>query len=624
MRLTVGVKLYTSFLVILVLLGGVSWFSIQQLQAANEATHAIDQRWLPSLDRSNQFETLLEHQLGLTFRHIVTTEADESKAMEAEIEATWQVFNGLVRDYEPLAQSDNEQELLTNLKTTAAAFQDVQARSLNLSRQGMSGVARNLLLAEGSESHGKALQAAMALTELNKSGSRTASNLADSQYTSTLRSLVALAAGALAAGLILAYLLSRQVSRGLGAVAAVAAEVARGNLAVPAVQVAGSDEVAELGRSVNTMVQSLRALLHVVADTSQQVAQAAGAMQETAGQVSLGAREVASTVGTMALGAGEQSRLVTETAQVVEHLDQAITQIAAGAQHQAESTGETSAAVGQVSAAVDDVTAKAHRVAQSAEESAGLARTGAGVVAEAAANMDRIRATVQQSATYVTELGGLSGQIDEITGAITEIADQTNLLALNAAIEAARAGEHGKGFAVVADEVRRLAERAGRSAGDIAELVQGIQRGTARVVQTMQQGQAQAEDGTRSAEKAGRALRAILEGAEQTRADAQSIRDAARQITQATSRMVQLVDTVAATTEENTAATEEMAVGATTVGDAIQQVATVSQQSAASAEEVSAAVEQINASLDGMARSAAGLSEMALRLQEQVRQFRLA
>jgi methyl-accepting chemotaxis protein len=159
----------------------------------------------------------------------------------------------------------------------------------------------------------------------------------------------------------------------------------------------------------------------------------------------------------------------------------------------------------------DEVTATAQQVAESTERALAVAQDGSRVVEEAVAGMGQIERTVTQASEDVNALGRRSDEIGAIVAVIRGIAEQTNLLALNAAIEAARAGEQGRGFAVVADEVRKLAEKTGSATGEIGQMIGGIQGQVKHTVVSMEESRSQVQAGVERAEKAGRSLAEILE-----------------------------------------------------------------------------------------------------------------
>jgi methyl-accepting chemotaxis protein len=221
-------------------------------------------------------------------------------------------------------------------------------------------------------------------------------------------------------------------------------------------------------------------------------------------------------------------------------------------------------------------------------------------------------------------MGMRSDQIGAIVETIDDIASQTNLLALNAAIEAARAGEHGKGFAVVADEVRKLAERASAATKEIGTLIKDIQKTVNDAVASMDEGAREVEVGSARAVESGTALSEIIKVVESVKEQVAGIATAATQMTAASNDLVTAMDTVSAVVEENTAATEEMAAGAAEVTQSIENIASVSEENSAAAEEVSASVEEMSAQVEEVSASTLSLEEMAQALQKVVAQFKLS
>lgn len=233
--------------------------------------------------------------------------------------------------------------------------------------------------------------------------------------------------------------------------------------------------------------------------------------------------------------------------------------IARGSQEQAEQVASTASAVEEVNSTVVEVAQNAANVSSSAEEASNSVGKGHSLVEQTRNMMEKIAETVSESASTVRKLGESSEQIGQIIQVIDDIADQTNLLALNAAIEAARAGEHGRGFAVVADEVRKLAEKTVKATQEIADMIQMIQADTGGAVLGMHEGVEQVEEGTRKAEEAKEALDVIKINVDNVFHEVGMIARATEEQATATEMMAQNIENISTVTGENSQASHETA-----------------------------------------------------------------
>jgi methyl-accepting chemotaxis protein len=299
---------------------------------------------------------------------------------------------------------------------------------------------------------------------------------------------------AICAAIFICFAISRSIIIPVNRLTKQADTLAAGNLTVEIVN-DSDDEVGHLARAFKRMADNLSRTISQISQSAEQVAASSSQLQATAGEIAAGAEEVASQTTSVATASEEMS------------------------------------------ATSGDIAQNCLLAAETSNRASQTARSGVAVVRETIDGMERIAGQVRNAAKTVEELGSRSDQIGAIIGTIEDIADQTNLLALNAAIEAARAGEQGRGFAVVADEVRALAERTTRATREISEMIKTIQNETKGAVSAMEEGVAEVEKGTASSMKSGEALETILE----------QINDVTMQVNQ-----------IATAAEEQTATTSEI------------------------------------------------------------------
>jgi methyl-accepting chemotaxis protein len=260
------------------------------------------------------------------------------------------------------------------------------------------------------------------------------------------------------------------------------------------------------------------------------------------------------------------SAAVGATASASSQISSSTEEMAAGAQEQTQQAAEVATAVEQMSKTILETTRNASDAANTAKQAGVNAKEGGRVVMETMEGMKRIAEVVKQSAATVQELGKNSDQIGAIIQVIDDIADQTNLLALNAAIEAARAGEQGRGFAVVADEVRKLAERTTKATKEIATMIKQIQKDTTGAVESMNRGTEEVEKGRTLAQQSGESLKEIISGSE---------------------IVVDVITQVAAASEEQSSASEQ-------ISKNIEAISSVTQESAAGTQQIARAAEDLN------------------------------
>ncbi len=332
-------------------------------------------------------------------------------------------------------------------------------------------------------------------------------------------------------------------------------------------RVSTSNELGVLAAAVRDMRKGVNKVLKSVYDSSESLSASAEELNATTEQSAEASNQVASSIVNVAQGTSEQLEAVGGTTEAIEHLNETL----------------------------QCVSAQADNAATQGREAADVARDGGKTLEQAIQQIQHIEQSTIQSTEVVTSLGERSKEIGQIVGTISGIAEQTNLLALNAAIEAARAGEQGRGFAVVADEVRKLAESSHEAAQQIANLIQATQKDTDDAVKGMQAGSEEVRVGTQNIVSMGEAFRKIIDIVEQVSAEIQGISKAIGGMAENGREIVGHIRTIGATSR--TAAEE--------------------------AETVSAATEEQSASVQEIANASQNLARMASELKQEVQKFKL-
>jgi methyl-accepting chemotaxis protein len=331
------------------------------------------------------------------------------------------------------------------------------------------------------------------------------------------RTMAGTTLAALAVGIFVAVLLTRDISGATRSVLGFAEAIAAGDLTCDELKVCSQDELGDLTTAINKMRENLKRMILGISENSVQVASAS------------------------------------------EELSSSATLQAQGADHQKDQTTQVATAMQEMSCTVQQVSENCTQAAEASRRAAETARAGGAVVEKALTQMRSIADSVAGTAKEIGELGRRTDQIGRIAGVIDDIADQTNLLALNAAIEAARAGEQGRGFAVVADEVRKLAERTTTATKEIAQMITVIQDGTRAAVKAMDLGSRQVEEGVTSTTRAGESLQQIIQMSEEVGSMITHIATAATQQSGATADVNQSMDQIARVGKESAIAAQQSA-----------------------------------------------------------------
>jgi methyl-accepting chemotaxis protein len=657
-HVSIRMRLLGGFLAIVVVMAGLAVVSLVEMSSINAQASSVATQRLPSVETVVN----LQSQIG-TFRRrqmiYLLSPVDQRAAAASDLSDTTATINGLLKSYTSLVWSEQDR---ADYNAVSKIWSDYQAQTTNLvPLADADKVAEGFaLLTSGAadDTFGSLGDATSAWNKLNTDAAYSSAKGANSTYGQATIVVLILLGVAVLLALGLAFLLARYIVGGVRTVQTTLTSMAdncatylenglgafaRNDLTVEVhavtqpIEKFGSDEIGATAKVTNKMLGQLQATIQSyetaragLTATVTEVKLAADSVARTSSSVSGAATQsgsassqIATTINQVASGAAEQAKASSETSNAVIELDAIIAQVGAGASEITGKIEAASLALNDMAGAIKAASSASDEVSTVAANAAEATDHGRTAVRETVGEMERIRRTVELASVKVTELGAKSDQIGAIVETIDDIAEQTNLLALNAAIEAARAGEQGKGFAVVADEVRKLAERSSRATKEIAALISQVQQGTDEAVKAMTAGAAEVEHGSALAAQAGDSLDAIDTAVSATKLAVERIASAVGSMTNASSGVVAASDAIATIASQTNTAAARMTTAAATVSGAVQSIAAISEENSASAEEVSAATEEMSAQAEEVVASAGSLAAMADELDEVVARFKL-
>lgn len=377
----------------------------------------------------------------------------------------------------------------------------------------------------------------------------------------------------------------RSITRPVRKVMSILQKVAKGDLTEKVGEV-GSDEIGQMAHYTNEMIDGLGNII--------------GQIKANASQLASASTQIAASSEQTLKNSEASAAAVEEITSTMHEMSANIQSVAKNIQSQSSSVAETSSSVEQMVASIQRVAENVKRLVDISQRSLEAVIAGREAVLKASSGMEEINKVTVKAADTIGKLGSKTDDISRIVEVIDDIAEQTNLLALNAAIEAARAGEQGMGFAVVAEEVRKLAERSARSTREIAELIGAVTKESQEAVKHMENNAAIVEQGLALSREVNQALQRIEESVTEVSRYSQEIGAATMEQSSGSDQIGKAVVNLNEITQEISSASEEQSSGAEQVVKAIEKVREMVQQDASSASSLASAAEQLNRQSEGL------------------------
>ena len=476
-------------------------------------------------------------------------------------------FEQLKEKIQPNIKSDKEKDMfsiiLANSSRMNSLFKDEVIPAIKGNKHEMA----NTLRDNSNKLMTSTIDIADELIDIAYGEQAKATNNATNSIFNSVMFLAAANLTAILLGIIIMHFISRGISNNLGKVVHITSEVSGGNLAVPSMEHDGKDEIGKLSTGINTMKENMRNIIQNISNAASSVATSSHDLNNAAREVTEGSNQILTTME----------------------------QLAAGSETQADSAMDISENMSDFVKLVHASEQNGKEIVTSSNDVIEYTKEGTVLMHDAVDQMKRIDTIVSGVVGQVTGLEEKSGEVSKLVQVIHEIADQTNLLALNAAIEAARAGEHGKGFAVVADEVRKLAEQVSASVLEITGIVSDINIEIEQVVSSLTSGYEEVNEGTKRIEKTGENF-SLIDG---------SISDMADKINEISENLRRITN------------------NSLHMNDLIGEIASVSEESAASVEQTTATVENTSNLMNEISKNANELDQLAYQLNSEMTVFKL-
>lgn len=560
---TISKKLIGGFFSVLVLMVLIISISIYELSTVNSEYGNLINDKVSKLRLVKDLKDDLSMLAGSNRGYLLTGETIYLN----EYDTTLQSFYETLKNLENKNNNDQTKTYLKTIKTGIIKYDEYSREIRALKASGKEKEYFKLMTTDMRQVGAELKQQAEELAKNQQQDLNVGIKNATEKVKSTKINLIVIGIIAIITGISIAIFISRLIAKPLVRLSNTMNRVANGDLSIEPVQVKNKDEIGTLVKSFNKMTNDLRAVISHINESSSHVAASSEQLTASSEQSTSAAEQVA--------------RIAQETATATNQ--------------QLSRFQEVTASIQEMASGMDQISNNSETMLGSTENAVELTEKGSTSVENVVEQMQQIYQSVDNTTKLINTLGERSKDITGIVSLITNIADQTNLLALNAAIEAARAGEHGKGFAVVADEVRKLAEESKKSADQITEMIILIQKDTEQAVASMEAGNKQVETGLSHTNHAKAAF----------------------------SEITAAINSVTEKVQEVSASVQEMNALSSQISTAIQHVEEISQEGYKNSQESSAASEEMLATMQEVSSSAQALSNLAEDLQGVVATFKI-
>ena len=569
MTLRTKLTLATGFL--LVMLCGLGVFSLTQMSRINDVAVEIIDGWFPSTRYAMRLDTLVSDFRIAEIRHIYTTEQDVMAGYEKQMNELLTAIKDTETKYAALLDTDAERGLWEKFEGEWKEYMEMHAQIQKLSRDEQTEKAIGILNTTSKELYHKTSESLGAIVDFNVEGSKKTSDSGDKVFNDSRSMVIGMLIVVLLISVVLmAFIIRntlRQLGKDPGELNAIAHRVVDGDYNIDD----GGKKMGVYGAIVE-MVNALKRNIENAQRESENAKEQSAKAQEAMQQAEAASREAQSKTEAMLAAADKLEQVGGVVSSASTQLSAQIEQSDRGAVESAQRLSEAATAMNEMNATVQEVARNAGSASAASAETKQKAEAGAQVVEKAVHSIEQVHQMSLELKGDMTQLNEHAQDITRIMNVISDIADQTNLLALNAAIEAARAGEAGRGFAVVADEVRKLAEKTMASTNDVGNAIKSIQESTAKSMTGVDQAVERIGEATELASQSGAALEEIVATVEATGDQ---------------------VNAIATASEEQSAASEE-------INQSIVQVNDMSRQTAEAMGEAAKAVSDLAAQAQGL------------------------